>query len=451
VAVGVAIVCSTLSTVCSLQAQERVAFDVRQDYRYELGRGAAEVAEVVLDSTGFAWPEGAAAADTAYLELHLVKTKGPEPGVRVLRAGVELHQFFERGARGLRFVDLSPIAASAPAAGERVTLEGAGSSWRVGSARLVLYRNSPLAGRRVLVIAPHPDDAEIAAFGAYRSSESDVVTVTAGDAGGRNFEVLFPDPGEHFRIKGWTRTWDSITVPFFGDVRPGRARNLGYYDATLARLYDRRPMPVAPPLAVLPEPGYYRSFNVDEELRRRPFEPTWPALVADLESELSRVQPDVVVAPHPLLDAHRDHQFTTIALIEALARWPGRCELYLYTNHAVANESFPLGPARGMTGLPPWAGGELYFERLHSHPLSADDRRLKLMALEAMHDLRPFDPRDGSREPPTRRELRESLRYDYFRRGPRPNELFFVVTKPGAQRLREAFLAAREARAAAGG
>ena len=38
---------------------------------------------------------------------------------------------------------------------------------------------------RVLVVAPHPDDAEIAAFGFYADTRAMVVTVTAGDASDR--------------------------------------------------------------------------------------------------------------------------------------------------------------------------------------------------------------------------------------------------------------------------
>ena len=42
-----------------------------------------------------------------------------------------------------------------------------------------------LDDERVLVVAPHPDDAEIAAFGFYADTRAMVVTVTAGDASDR--------------------------------------------------------------------------------------------------------------------------------------------------------------------------------------------------------------------------------------------------------------------------
>ena len=328
-------------------------------------------------------------------------------------------------------------------------MTGEGLRWRGGGARLFTFRNPAVDGLRVLVVAPHPDDAEIAAFGVYSRADADVVTVTSGDAGAQGFGVLFPEPGEHYRVKGWIRTWDSITVPFFGGVEPGRARNLGYYDATLGRLYGLRPRAVEPPLAALERPGFYRELNVDPVIKARPFAATWPNLVADLAAELERVQPRVVVAPHPLLDRHRDHQFTSIALLEALESWAGDCELWLYTNHAIENESWPLGPRGAMTGLPPWSGGDLFFSRVYSHPLDASQQKRKLVALEAMHDLRPFDLRDGEGEAAGGRAAREAAReraedrrYDYFRRAPRPNELFFVLTREDAARLR-AFLMER--------
>ena len=182
-------------------------------------------------------------------------------------------------------------------------------------------------------------------------------------------------------------------------------------------------------------------------IKARPFAATWPNLVADLAAELERVQPRAVLAPHPLLDHHRDHQYASIALLEALDSWAGDCELWLYTNHAIENESWPLGPRDAMTGLPPWSGGDLFFSRIYSHPLDAAQQKRKMVALEAMHDLRPFDLRDetaaaGGDRADAANERAEDRRYDYFRRAPRPNELFFVLTRADAARLR-AFLMER--------
>lgn len=436
-------ICVTLGWSCALlvlavgaQTPPRPQFDPAGDYAYDLAATEAVVVDVTLDAGGFAWP-GLPAGDTLLLELSVAATGPGAPKLRAVRGPSAVHQVFEENSRGRRFLDVSPLRHGE---GGRVALAGEGAAWAEGPARLFVYRNTPLAGRRVLVLAPHPDDAEIAAFGVYRRTQADVVTITSGDAGGNNFEVLWPEPGEHFRMKGWIRTWDSIAVPFHGGVFPGKARNLGYYDARLRLMHAEPAREFAPQKARIEDPGYYRKLNVDVALRDRPFRSTWRNLVADLRWELRRVRPQVIVAPHPMLDNHPDHQFTTIALIEALESWRGDCELLLYTNHGLENEAFPLGDRDAMTGLPAWSGTGLYFRRIYSHPLTPEEQRLKLVALEAMHDLREFDLREKAPPILTEAMLRARERHDYFRRGPRPNELFFVTTREEARRLRQAFL-----------
>lgn len=430
-----------LSCLFSLPAfAQRPHFDPRQDYAYDLAATDAKIVNVELSAAGFVWPAQLPEGDTLLLEFTLTQTKGDAPAITAAAGGVSLHQVFESAGKGRRFLDLSPLRGTP--AGEAVVLVGAGASWQGGAARLFVYRNAPLLAQRVLVVAPHPDDAEIGAFGLYRRTQADVVTVTSGDAGGENFGMLFAESGEHYRVKGWIRTWDSISVPFYGGVMPGKARNLGYYDAVLRKMQAAPATPVPPLLARLDDPAFYRRLNVDEALRKRPFQATWEGLVADLLWELKRTKPTLIVAPHPLLDNHPDHQYVTIALIEALAKWRGKCELYLYTNHALENEAFPLGDRAAMSGLPPSSRADLFFRRIYSHPLTVEEQKLKLVALEAMHDLRAFDLRDGSPsvDEATRRSWKE---HDYYRRGPRPNELFFVLSKDDAFRLREAFLIGR--------
>ncbi|MDX1382710.1 MAG: PIG-L family deacetylase [Thermoanaerobaculia bacterium] len=419
--------------------QDLAPFEPGADYEYGLDATRGRHYTVELTASGFRWPGIDGDADTAFLELPVAKARRRDPAIVAAAGPARTRQTFEGRARGRRYLDLSSLLGAA-AAGSEVALAGEGMSWEPGPSQLHVYRSPSLAGRRVLVVAPHPDDAEIAAFGVYSTSEADVVTVTAGDAGGRNFASIYPDDGSHYRVKGWIRTWDSISVPFYGGVPPGSARNLGFYDATLDRMWWERPAALEPPLAELEDPAFYRRLNTDPVLRDRPFRATWDGLVSDLLAELERVRPRTVVTPHPLLDRHLDHQFTTVALLEALEMWQGEYELYLYTNHAVGNEAWPFGPRGDVAGLPPWDGGELFFSRLYSHPLAAETRHRKLIALEAMHDLRPFDLRDGRLAEPGRRERERAARLDYFRRAPRPNEIFLVASEADGSRLLRAFL-----------
>ena len=91
---------------------------------------------------------------------------------------------------------------------------------------------------------------------------------------------------------------------------------------------------------------------------------------------LKKVNPAIVVAPHPHLDNHADHQYVTVALAEALERWKKPATFLLYTNHAARN-LYPYGPAGTNVSIPPlsaslpgWAaGGELPVQGVYSHPV----------------------------------------------------------------------------------
>jgi len=414
---------------------ERETFSRSDDYDYQLsGLSGASTHIITLTETGFVWPATNPGADTALLEISVHSSRGNYPAIEVRAGGINTVQYFERGGKGLRYLDLSPFLNGSIEPGAYIELNGSGAKWNFEITALLTFTNPAMTGRRVLVVAPHPDDAEIAAYGVYKSSHADVVTITAGDAGGANFAALWPIAEEQYRAKGRIRTIDSLTVPLLAGLKTEAVRNLGYYDGTLRRLWTERPRWVAPRRAKLKDHGYFRRFNFDAELRDRKFVSSWQALVADLVRELEKVQPDSIVVPHPQLERSVDHQFAAIALFEALNIWGKDCEILLYTNHGIGNEAFPLGPRDGMTGLPAWRGGNLHLTGIYSHPLSEEDQRRKFIALEAMHDLRPFDLRDG-------KDVAEiPVTEDYFRRGPRPNEIFFVTDVRGAQMIRNEFI-----------
>ena len=421
----------------TVEQNELEPFLRSSDYNYFLSLlEDASLATLQLDEDGFDWPSIDSDADSAFLEFRLSETSGINPAIEVSQGAISYTQYFEETGSGIRYLDLTPLLKAGIQSGQRVALQEVGTSWSAEDVTLATFDNQIDLSKKTLVIAPHPDDAEIAAYGIYQSSQADVVTVTAGDAGGANFSAVWPTQGPQYRAKGRIRTLDSLTVPLLAGLRAEQIRNLGYYDATLSRLWQQRPSSVPAPLAELEDPAYFRKQNFDSELRERPFASNWPSLVNDLLHELETVQPDIVVAPHPFLDRHRDHQYAAIALFEALHRWDTEVQVLLYTNHAVGNEAFPLGPRDGMTGLPAWNEDNLYITGIYSHQLDTETQRQKLIALEAMHDLRPFDPRDGSEINPV------NPLYDYFRRGPRPNEIFLVTNLLGARVIRGEFLRA---------
>ena len=309
-----------------------------------------------------------------------------------------------------------------------------------------MFASNPDLTKAILVLAPHPDDAEIAAFGLYAQRKASVVTVTAGNAGAATYEAVFDDLAEHYLFKGRMRVIDSITVPWHGGIPPERAFNMGYFDARLAEMYAKRD-------AVIPEMyrpnsdiNVYRKDNIGDLLPRRERESKWSHLVEDMVTLLKKVKPAIIAAPHPQLDTHRDHQFTAVALSEALSRWNRPVTLLLYTNHADRNR-YPYGPAGTLMSLPPPAG-DITIDRLFSLPLSPSLQRLKLFALESMRDLR-FSP---TRQYQLARDEGRTLSPEkpgpppditYLRRGPRSNELFYVYDRETFTAMVSGFLARR--------
>jgi LmbE family N-acetylglucosaminyl deacetylase len=391
------------------------------------------------------WPSGP--WDTALVGLRVVAS-GPEPRVELRAGAISIVQHFDAGARGRRFLNptsLRPALAAGTALEllpRDVTLDP--------SATLRRFSNRLDLRRPLLVLAPHPDDAELAAFGLYAASaNATIVTITSGNAGDANYQDYFPGdvPGQYL-FKGYLRAVDSVTVPWQGGVPPERCANLGYFDARLAQMHAR-PRDVVPEMyGPNDDVGPYRRANLGRLVPSGPRGNSWANLVADLETLLRRVRPEVVVTPHPWLDTHPDHQYVTVALAEALARWKRPATFLLYTNHAGEN-LYPYGPAGGVVSLPPWTGPELESSSVYAHPLGPDVRRRKLFALESMHDLR-LSPSEQSScadaGAPRRPDYPRTPAVDYFRRGPRSEELFFVFDRAGLLRLVDAFLAREAAR-----
>jgi LmbE family N-acetylglucosaminyl deacetylase len=304
--------------------------------------------------------------------------------------------------------------------------------WRPQSGELLLFEAPELRGARVLVLAPHPDDAEIAAFGLYAGRESWVVTVTHGGYGGERYEGLTSGEAERAALQARLRAFDSFVVPRWGGVEPERIVNLAYPTTRLEAMRSH-------PARVLEDedPAFaaLRAWNRSPLLAGRTASPSWENLVGDLAALLAAIRPTIVAAPHPALDANRDHVATSAALFQALeAVGDPPLDLLLYTNHDVHSEYFPFGPAGSWVTLPPWFDAETPFRGVFSLPLSEREQLDKLFALEMHHDLRA--PPERVLEGPVRTLLHRLTRrvdevvtdpaqeLSYYRRAVRPNELF---------------------------
>jgi LmbE family N-acetylglucosaminyl deacetylase len=432
-----------------------LAQEAAQSGIFTFREGGSRVIDVRISDVGgvpgIVWPELVDARwDTALLGVQVATDPAATtPFVEVAAGTMVDRQYFAPGDSGERWLNLSILRGAM--VGTRISLRGDGISFTSPAASLRLFEGGFDLTKSILVLAPHPDDAEIAAFGLYANRRASVVTVTAGNAGAPTYEAVFEDPADQYLFKGRIRLIDSITIPWQGRIPPERAFNMGYFDARLAEMYAKRD-------AVIPEMyrpntdiNVYRRENIGDLLPRRPRESSWRNLVDDTLSVLKKVKPAVIVAPHPQLDTHRDHQFTTVALSEALARWNRPVTLLLYTNHADRNR-YPYGPAGTLMSLPPPPAGEVAFDRIYSHPVPVALQRLKLFALESMHDLRFSPTRQYQLARPDVRALAPEKQgpepdITYLRRGPRSNELFFVYDRDTFAAMIAGFLGGRQSAA----
>ena len=166
--------------------------------------------------------------DTAVLA---VRSWGAEqdPWVEVSVGETRIQQYLDANAVGARWLSLSGLREQL-AGGAEVTIRTHAVTLEAEAATLRLFDNHLDLQQRILVIAPHPDNAEIEAFGLYADRQASVVTVTAGNAGDMNYRASVSDPAEHYALKGYLRAVDSVTVPWQGNIPPERTANLGYFD-----------------------------------------------------------------------------------------------------------------------------------------------------------------------------------------------------------------------------
>lgn len=350
-------------------------------------------------------------------------------------------QDFERGVDGRRYLNLSGQQEALRAG--HLTIRGRFCTL-ASSATLHALANPDYAERRLLVVAPHADDAELAAFGLYsRAREAVIVTLTQGEIEAQNYRSLGLDPAAAACLKGRLRSWDSLAVPLWGGVAQSRCVQLGYYCLQLSAMAAEPQRPF----------GSRESGETDIRSARRhnpltlPGDadgaPTWSNLIADLRALLEHFRPEVVVTPHPELDPHADHVAATRALCEAIDGSAWRPEtLLLYANHLHDNDRWPMGPAEGGMALPP-AIEPLPADGLWSPALNAEARLDKAMALAMQHDLQ------GSL--PLKKRLRRLIQQllagrrwpftganEFFRKAVRRHELFWVraaAVRPAVGRL----------------
>jgi LmbE family N-acetylglucosaminyl deacetylase len=416
-------------------------------YRFDVDKSVAQSVRLThtRDEVRFTWPHMSANTwDTALLG---VKSAGAEsqPWIEVSAGAVTVRQFLDPNAIGIRWLNLSGLR-NELVGGAQVTVRANAVTLQADDATVRLFQNRLDLRKPLLVIAAHPDDAEIAAFGLYADRQSTIVTLTAGNAGTMNYRAQVADPPEHYRLKGYLRAVDSVLVPWQGGIPPDRSYNLGYFDGRLDVMYADPSRTIHEVYGPNTDVAPYRRANVGALLSNESRTNTWNHLVEDIVTILRKVNPAIIVMPDPRLDSHLDHEYAAVAVAQALERWDREATFLLYTNHASSNH-YPFGPAGSVMSLPPIAPGaeDITLQKVFSYETGQELQTRKLFALESMHDLR-LSPEEQSTcaTPNVQRrsdDYPRMIEEDYLRRAVRANEIFYTFDRAGVQQLVRMFLA----------
>ncbi|AGZ33309.1 PIG-L family deacetylase [Pseudomonas sp. SWI6] len=351
-----------------------------------------------------------------------------DPRVELFSDGGQDSQAFERGVDGVRFLNLTGLAA--PLQAGKLRLRGRCCRLQ-GEPRLWITPSVELQRRRVMVIAPHADDAELAAYGLYsQADETWVVTLTAGEIEAEHYQRMGMSGAEAARLKGRLRAWDSIAVPRWAGVPESRCVQLGYFCLQLPAMQAAPDQPAVSREAEMVDIRPFRQFNPFPLPADSDGRPTWNNLLADLRALLELARPEVLVMPHPQLDPHPDHICAQAAVLEALQglAWQPQT-LLCYANHLHDNDRWPMGDSGDGVALPPQLSADQAWAPC-SLVLDVATQRDKAMALGMMHDLQP--------PAPFKRRVRRLLQRwlagrrpspygenEFFRKAVRRHELFW--------------------------
>jgi LmbE family N-acetylglucosaminyl deacetylase len=413
---------------------DHLFYSPKDDYQYSFPPYTPQP-KIHLDGERLRLDEGVMLVDDATLVLALrVKStwlgRFIDPVVELAGGDNSDRQTFERGVNGLRYLNLSGQA-QVLSQGE---LRLRGRFCRLlGEPVLWAFEQPDYRRQRVMVIAPHADDAELAAYGLYsQADEAWIVTLTAGEIEAEHYQQLGLNKVEAARLKGRLRAWDSIAVPRWAGVPEAHCVQLGYFCLQLAAMQAAPATSVGSREADLRDTRLFRQLNPFVLPGDVDGAPTWNNLLADLRELLLQARPEVIVLPHPTLDPHPDHICAQEAVLEALKglEWQPTTVLG-YANHLHDNDRWPMGDASHGIALPPAFDSATPMQPC-CLSIDLECQRDKAMALGMMHDLQPPIP--------FKRRLRRLIQWllasrvpsvygenDFFRKAVRRHELFWVL------------------------
>lgn len=409
------------------------------DYAYNFATEARHA--VNFQDKSFSWPELNKHVDTVLLRLKITKnswSKFVRPYIEIKAGNTCERQYFERDCLGVCYVNVTALLQQVP--GQKISISSKVLQWQQ-QAELLTFTNQIKPKAKVLVIAPHPDDAELAAFGFYSDHASHIVNVTVGETGRIDYaRKHFSDPKEQRLFKAKVRILDSIMTPLWGGVRPNKAVNLGYFSSTLRDMYVNPDKPIVSPFAQDADIIKWRKFNI-ATLPKSDGMASWNNLVNDLKMLIAKIQPDILVLPHPILDKNPDHCLCAQAVFMAMQELKlNRGEFLFYVTHSILSAKYPYGSQHSTVNIPPNFTDTLAYT-VYSHALTKNKQIDKLFALNNMHDIAPTPGGDSMWQQLYNKLFGKSKYYQpwrkYFRRAVRANEIFLALPFTLRQKLFE--------------
>ena len=427
---------------------------------YEFSESDSCHHQVIAISDGkFALESAPKKWDTLLLKLTIEKafwSKWLMPRVVIIADGKAKVQYLVPGSGETQYINLSPIISD----GHRPDYIQLFCNYRriPDQYSELLYFKSIGENPRILVVAPHPDDAEIAAFGLYSKFQNSIlVHITPGNSHSDRYSFLRGDLTS-CQLLGEIRTFDSVVASLWAEHVPD-VFNLGYPDSILKEMYEFCNDTKINELNInLNDVNKYRTYCRSAKNVAPIASVRWRELVNDLVTLINDYSPTIIVTPHPMMDLHPDHQYATVALVDALKKCQLNTDIFFYTNHAISSEEIPYGPAGSIHSLVPWDNEQFVFKSIYSQTLSDTDIQRKFMSLYSMSELRNIDCERnkfldrGNIKKRIRgyirkcinsvKELNSIFRFDesYFRRGLMKNEIFYCATKDQAIKHIDFFL-----------
>ncbi len=409
-------------------------YSVEKSYHYEFH--TTDSLKVNIQDGHFTVPDEIGKNHSVFLGVSVntsLTGKFFQPSVKISSGGKIYIDYFEHGAKGKRYINISSLT---QAGMKEITLKGRRISFNESDAFLFIFKQPSLVNSKILVVSPHPDDAEIAAFGLYSKypDSTFILTITAGEEGEFNYDELYAEEKAHFRKKGEVRTWNSVTVPLLGGIKYENTLNLGFFDGTLLEMYQNNGKSVFSSTLKTDDITIFRKHNLSGLKDSLAGGSDWHSLVANLKMVLRQFKPNVIVAPHPLLDSHTDHQVSAIAIMQAMKELQIKEGQFLfYSNHYYLNEFVPYGKTGGVVSLPPLFEKRITVDGFYSMDMNLDQQAGKILALDAMNDLRPDT--EWRFWKPALNHFYQNAKValfgngnTYFKRAVRSNELFLVIS-----------------------